>query len=337
MNLNAEAAVNHFAKHRQLADLVLIYGAEPLLNIEALEAWRDRGKRDGYTERQRIDLSNDNDWRQILIEIDSPSLFAPKRLLELHNDGKKPSKIASDTLQAIAAKPLTNLKIALFAPHFDKIDKLAWYKKTFAGEALAIRSFNLFPSAFNKQIQQRLQQAQLALQPDALTRFLSYSQGNLIAAQQAIERLKIHPAGQQPISATTLDDLLTDLSQFSAFALSDAILQAKWQQAYTIAVRLAQEGNDENILITWLLQRDMSLLLQLLNSPAAQHPSIYKTFKIHGRYQQRNYQSAQQHHNYTSARALLKLSAHLDSITKGAQHGDYWLSLRQYLLLYIEH
>ena len=48
--------------------------------------------------------------------------------------------------------------------------------------------------------------------------------------------------------------------------------------------------------------------------------------------QQRRYQAALGKHPPRALRLQLRLAAKLDRITKGAEHGDYWQTLKQHLL-----
>lgn len=333
MNLKAPASIAYLQKN-PLPNITLIYGEEPLLNLEALEAVRQRAKNDHYTERQRITLQSANDWAKLPSQTDNLSLFAQKRLIELHCEDKKPNKTAETALLTLNNQPSAHHKIVLFAPNFSKIEQSAWYKTLFQHN-LAIRSFTLFASDFNQQIDQRLKTAHLRLTSQARERLIAYCQNNLLAAKQAIERLSIHPQHEQIIDDTLLQNLLSDVSQFSTFALTDAILASNWLQAYKIAHKLAEENNQEHTLITWLIQRDMSLILQLIAQPQ-DHTTLYKNYNISS-FQQKRYILALKHYTPTIAQTTLTLADKLDRITKGAEHGHYWLTLKQYLLLRAQH
>ena len=99
MNLAAPDAPRHLKQH-PLPAITLIHGSEALLNSEALDAARARATADGYDERQR--LYGDSRIDSLIQELETPSLFAPKRLLELHLDAKKTDKATSDTLRRLA-------------------------------------------------------------------------------------------------------------------------------------------------------------------------------------------------------------------------------------------
>ena len=319
MNLAAQDTA-HYLKQHPLPAVTLIYGSEALLNSEALDAARARALADGYDERQR--LYGDSRIDSLIQELETPSLFAPKRLLELHLDAKKTDKATSDTLRRLAELRLENSRLIIFAPNLDKPHTTAWYKALFSQGNLAIASAALYPPQFAKQIAQRLQAAKL---------LVANCQGNLFAAKQAIERLTIHPQAQNIIDDTLLTELLDDFSQFNTFALSDAILGADWPKAHRIAARLQAENPRDTTLITWLLQRDASLLIGLHNEAQNSHGALYKQYNIYDS-QQRRYQTALAKHPPGALRLQLRLAAKLDRITKGVEPGDYWQTLKQHLI-----
>ena len=328
MNLAAQDTAHHFKQH-PLPAVTLIYGSEALLNAEALDAARARALADGYHERQR--LYGDSRTAFLINELETPSLFAPKRLLELHLDGKKADKTTADTLRQLAELRLENSRLIIFAPNLEKPHTAAWYKALFSQGNLAIASQALQPPQFAKQIAQRLQSAKLRLTEAAYELLLANCQGNLFAAKQAIERLTIHPQAENIIDDTLLTELLDDFSQFNTFALSDAILAADWHKAWRIAARLQAENPRDTTLITWLIQRDATLLIGLNNQPQGEHGALYRQYNIYDS-QQRRYHNALQKHGQAALRTLLRLAAKLDRITKGAEHGDYWQTLKQHLL-----
>lgn len=329
MNLAAQDTAHHLKAH-PLPAISLIYGSEALLNAEALDALRARATADGFSERQR--LYGDTRIDTLIAELETPSLFAPRRLLELYLDQKKADKATADTLTRLADLPLDNTRLIIYAPNLEKPHTTAWYKALFSKGNLAIASQALYPEQFAKQIRARLNAAKLRLTEAAYELLLSNCQGNLFAAKQAIERLTIHPQAHNIIDETLLTELLDDFSQFNTFALSDAILGADWLNAWRIAARLEAENPRDTTLVTWLIQRDMSVLIGLANLNPGERSAHYQQYNIFAG-QQRRYQAALGKHSRAAQRTLLKLAARLDRITKGAEHGDYWHTLKQHLIL----
>ena len=92
MNLAAQDTAHHLKAH-PLPAISLIYGSEALLNAEALDALRARATADGFSERQR--LYGDTRIDTLIAELETPSLFAPRRLLELYRTPPRGTKRCS--------------------------------------------------------------------------------------------------------------------------------------------------------------------------------------------------------------------------------------------------
>lgn len=328
MNISAEHAVHHFRQH-SLPAVTLISGAEELLNLEALEAARDRALKDGYYERQRL---NHEQIPTLINELNSPSLFAPKRLIELHIEGKELSKNNAEMIAHVAELLLEHSRLIIFAPQLSKPHRFAWYKKLFTQGNLTLTSVTLYPDAFAQNIIQRLNQAGVRLTELAYERLLENCRGNLFAAKQAIQRLSIHPAAKKIIDEIILGELLDDFSHFNVFALSDAILTADWLKAYRIAEKLEAQAPKETTLLTTLIQKDATLLLNLQTGDKKYYADCFKQYNIR-KNQQWRYLNALKRHNNNVLRTTLRLAAKLDRIDKGDEYGNYWLTLTQYLLL----
>lgn len=332
MPLAADKAPAYFANN-QLPGITLIHGDEPLLVQEALDAARNRAKADGFSERKRIDLNRDAIWKTLINEIDTPSLFAPKRLIELHVEDGKLRRIASEVLQKIAAsEPMSQTRLLIHAPNLQRPQSAAWFKALIRAKCLDIRSYPLDQQAFEEQINRRLLAAHLRLNNRAYEQLISYVEGNLLAAAQAIERLSQRPDHDNILRAADLRETLSDLSRFGNADFRRTLLQMHWLNAYRIAGKIAAEDGAQISLITWQLDRDASLLLQLKTSAASRWQELFTAYRVYSR-EQRNYENALAHFSPGTLKSLLELAAKLDRIRKGAEPGDPWLTLRQYLLL----
>ncbi|SUO93541.1 DNA polymerase III subunit delta [Suttonella ornithocola] len=324
--------IAHYLENRSLPNLSLIYGSEPLLNQEALDILRQKAKQEGYLERQRLEISRHADWQILITELESPSLFSPNRLIEAHSQIKKADNHAAKQLVKIATLPFSKIKLILHFPRLDKPQKTEWYKSLIRSGMLEIISTNLSPQAYEQQIQHRLSTAQLRLTQSAFDTFLDYHEGNLLAAQQSIDRLKYSQEHTDILDKTIIERLLDDFSRLTIYGFKNALFNADWLTAYRIAEKIEQEDKYQITLINWHLMRDMHILLQLASRTKQEYADIFKTANIYSR-QQKHYLYALNRLRPGVISSTLKLAAKLDRINKGAEPGDPWLTLKQYCLL----
>lgn len=327
MNVKPEDLARHFA-HHALPHITLISGSETVLNLESLDAARARARADGYEERQRFDTGAGFKWQDVLTESRSLSLFAARRILEVHGEDKKLDKKSAEVLSDIAAHEDPNLRILLHLPALEKPHEQSWFKACFAAGNLTVLSKTLYPQDFAKQIDRRLHDRNIELTAAARERLLDYCQGNLLAAKQAVERLAVR--AQNPVHEEDLLALLADAALFSAFAFMDVLWRGNWLEAWRIAGKLQAEDGRRIILLASLLARDASLLIQLHNAPH-EAENLFRTFRVFA--QKPQYLAAQKRFPPAALRTLLRLAARLDRLAKGVDKGDPWLVLRQFLLL----
>lgn len=330
MKIDADQSVAHFAR-RPLPCVTLITGAEIVLNQESLDAARARARADGYAERLRFDTDGAFEWKDVLAESQSPSLFAPRRVIEVHGTDKRIDKKSLAVFETLLRQCDDNLRVLLYLPELEKPDKQAWFKEGFAGDNLAVISKELYIQDLTRQIDHRLQQADLVLTPSARELLITYCQGNLASAKQAIARLQIGTRTQGAVDEAALLSTLSDAAMFNVFGFTDALWRGQWLAAWRIAGKLEEEDRTQIILLAWLLVRDASVLLHLHAAPH-NADAVFSVFRIYGN-QKRSYYAAQKRFPPALVRTLLKLSAKLERLAKGVDKGDPWPLLRQFLLL----
>lgn len=318
-----------------LPTVVLIHGDEPQLNLEALDVVRERAKALGFLERT-VYFSDEFSWASLLAECQSVSLFASQRVLEFHLTDDKLNKAATEILNTLSQSQSRDTMVIIFAYELDKPDNLAYYKALCANQ-LVIASKKLYPKAFRDQLQQRLKVANLQLSAEAFHAFYACYEGNLVAAEQAIRRLKALPKPAKRFDVAELSPLLSDNAQLNVFGLAEAFLLAQWQRALSMSQHFARDPSNDSkhklpMLLNAQLHKDATLLLSLqANQSPEHHQTLFQQYKIPN-FKQRLYFDALDKHSIANLRAMLKLTARLDLGLKGGAVGDYWHQLCQYLL-----
>ncbi|MNP22449.1 DNA polymerase III subunit delta [compost metagenome] len=110
-------------------------------------------------------------------------------------------------------------------------------------------------------INQRLQQAGLSAQRDAVDLIAARVEGNLLAAAQEIEKLKLLAEGSQ-ITVETVQAAVADSARFDVFGLVDAILNGEAAHALRMLEGLRGEGVEPPVIL-WALARELRQLAGL--------------------------------------------------------------------------
>jgi DNA polymerase-3 subunit delta len=250
--------LHQLAAHLQqpLAPLYVIAGDEPLLVQESLDALRGAARKQGYTERQTFDADKAFDWSALTQAAASLSLFASRRVIEVNLLGGGPGDGAA-TLKELAAAPQPDTVIVLIAGALEwKTRQAAWYAAIEnAGASLYIEAIK--PDQLPQWIGGRVKAAGLTASSGAIELLAHRTEGNLLAAQQDIEKLKLlYPGGT--IDEEQVRAAVADSARFDAFDLTDKVLLGDAAGAVRSLARLREEGAELPALVgawAWMLRQ----------------------------------------------------------------------------------
>ncbi|ASP38643.1 DNA polymerase III subunit delta [Bacterioplanes sanyensis] len=321
MKLRQDQLQEHLKKG--LAACYLVSGDDPLLLMEACDAIRAAARQQGIEERELFHAEAGFDWATLRDEANAMSLFASRRVLEVRISNGKPSDKGT-TLQALAEHPNPDNLLLVVMPRLDaKAQRTGWFKALDkAGVFLPI--WPIERSQYNGWLQRRLHSAGLHAEPAALAALAQQTEGNLLAAVQEIEKLRL--LGESNISEELINDAIGDSSRFDAFGLADACLQGDLAHSSRMLSHLHSEGVDA-ILILGALNRKIRQLIALHGLSGQQLSAAFKQQNIWPR-QQTPYKKALQRLSMTQLYDALRLSEKTDSAIKGS--GDNpWLLLSE--------
>lgn len=237
-----------------------ISGDEPLLVEEALHDLRQQARSLGYT-REIFHIDHHFDWDQFSAQCQSLSLFSDKQFIEcrlkqpkLSDDGKKALGEYLDTKPEGVCVVITSDKLD------SSMQKTQWFKKLSADIKL-VPIWPLQAAAFRQWLQTRCKQANVQLQADALEYLAVQTEGNLLAAKQAIERISLL-ADNTALSLERLRELQHNASLYDLFDLVDCALSGDAAKTVHIFHQLIAQDTAP-ILMLWALHREITQLLAM--------------------------------------------------------------------------
>lgn len=262
MRLKIQDLSTHLQKG--LAPFYFIVGEEPQQQLEALKKIRIKAHAEGYPACERYDISPQFDWESFKNELGALSLFSEKRFIEARLTGNI-GKLGARVIVEIANHlPLQTLLV--FSS--DKLDaavaKSAWFT------AIERLCMTLWPRSLNRQellsyITKRAKEEGLHLKEEAIHTLVERTEGNLLATEQALEKLCLYTTSEhitKAISAAAIIDITSVDTQFSLFDLVDAALLGEVFRTKQIFNRLISEGV-EPILILWAITREVRTIIPL--------------------------------------------------------------------------
>lgn len=239
MRLNPSQVPAHLAKG--LAPLYVVAGDELLLVQEALDAIRAAARKAGYGERQVLDVDRFFNWQSLLDECASLSLFSARRLIEVNLPTGSPGVEGGKVLRQIAESPPPDVLFILQCGPIDwRSRSSAWYTALEQAGA-AVYAEAVKGAAFDAWLAARARSAGVAIDADGLRLLAERTEGNLLAAAQDLEKLKLLYPGET-LDAARLGGAVADSARFEAFDLNDRMLEGDAAGAVRSLERLREEG-----------------------------------------------------------------------------------------------
>lgn len=318
-------------KHLQgsLAPVYVVSGDEPLLCQEACDAIRSACRQQGFSERQVFNADNQFDWGHLLQAGASLSLFAEKRVLELRIPSGKLSDKGAALLEYLA-RPAEDTLLLISLPKLDgSTQKSKWAKALIEGSNCQfLQIWPVDAAQLPQWIRQRLSQAGLNASAEAVDMISMRVEGNLLAAAQEIEKLKLLAENGQ-VDLSTVQASVADSARFDVFGLTDAALNGEASHALRMLEGLRGEGVESPVIL-WALAREVRLLASLAQQYAQGIP-LEKAFSAARPpvWDKRRplVSKALQRHSANNWAKLLMDAQQIDAQIKGQAEGDPWRGL----------
>ena len=329
MKLRPEQLNYHLAK--TLAPCYLVAGDEQLLVNEACTAIRLAATTAGYSERLRYFVDSGFNWSAFQSSIQNFPLFAEQQLLELSLDNGKLDEEGRETLAAYLKKPAPDKLLLIRSPKLDaSTAKAAWYK-TFEEVGVVVVIYPLTREQLPNWIKQRLLQAGIKATQEMAELLTEKVEGNLLAAGQEIEKLKLL-VGEGELDLETLLAAVGDSSRFDVYQLIDTAMRGEAAKAMHILDHLQAEGLEAPIVL-WALAREIRALAGI-KLAMDKGQNIGSAISSTGVWEKRKplVQMSLQRKPLIHWSLLLRKAAAIDLSIKGVGPGSSWDGLRELTL-----
>ena len=328
MRLNAPQLAGHLEK--SLAALYLVTGDEPLLVQEACDQIRAKAREQGYAERKVYHADNQLDWSEVAEEANALSLFAERKRLEITLPNGRIGN-GKNFVEQFVQNPVDGVVVLLISSRLDAAELRKKWVKTAQERAIHVQIWPVDPGQFPGWLLHRAKERGLRLTEGAQTLLVERVEGNLLVANQELDRLKlVAPDGL--VDETLIESSVLDSSRFTAFAFAEALLKGDVVHGQKMLSVLEQEGHNALGIIA-VVNRDLKQLLALSQARAqGQQPAMFfKAQRINQRQQQQALTQASQRLRTAQVELLLGHCSLIDRAAKGAAADSPWLLLRNLL------
>ncbi|KEQ19267.1 DNA polymerase III subunit delta [Endozoicomonas numazuensis] len=316
---------------RQLSSVYIVSGDEPLQVSECCDQIRQQARKQGFTERHVYHVDNSFDWGDFLAAANSLSLFAEKQILEIRMPNGKPGDSGRKAFQEYLKHLSPDNLLLIITDRLDNASQKAKWFKALDQEGLFIPIWPIEHDKLPGWIARRLKSQGFEASQDALSLLCERIEGNLLAASQEIEKLKLL-ANDKKIEVETVREAVSDSARYDVFQLADASLNGDPKSVVRVLGGLKSEGIEPPIVL-WALAREVRLLSHLsrLKSRNVPPDAAYdQAAKTHGmspfilKKRRGLLEKCIGRHSESDFRQMLVHIGHIDKGIKGLEKLNSW-------------
>ncbi|MBD2858727.1 DNA polymerase III subunit delta [Spongiibacter sp. KMU-158] len=314
MRLQAEKLKSHLSN--SLLPAYLVSGDELLLVQECCDAIRRTCRDNDILEHDILEVDRYFDWNQLLEAGQNLSLFGDRKLIELRLGGAKMDQKSSAALQQYLELSDGSNILLISCERMDKRSMSSKWVKAVDEIGGVIQVWPVERRHLGGWINQRLKENGLSADREACELLADRVEGNLLAANQEIQKLKVL-LGEQHINAEMVARAVSSNARYDIFKLIDAALAGKSGDALTMYHSLIAEGNEE-IAMLGAISRELRNLYQCAWQ-IEQGNGIERVLDNARVWDNRKalYKAALRRFNSQRLTTLLKKATHIDAAQKG--------------------
>jgi DNA polymerase III subunit delta len=255
MKLTLESLPAQLAE--RLLPAYLVCGDEPLRVGEATDLIRARARAAGFSEREVFFIERASSiWEEVQRSAQSLSLFASRRMVEVRLPTGKAGVSGGQALQRLITAAGDDLLLLIVSGKLERETQGAAWVRVLQERGAWLPIWPIERARLPQWLRQRARNAQLTLGEDAAAMLAERCEGNLLAAQQEIDKLSLLLPRGAAVSAADVAASSADSARFDVFQLGEAVRHADAARSLRILAGLQSEGT-EPVLVLWALLREM--------------------------------------------------------------------------------
>jgi DNA polymerase-3 subunit delta len=283
-------------------------------------------RQQGFLERDVIHASGRFDWSALDEAGGTQSLFASKRLIDLRLPSGKPGRDGARALTDWLERSDPDLLLMVSCDQWDASSRKAKWAGALEKAGTRVDIWPVKPGEMPGWIRRRMQAA--GLQPDqgAVMLLAQRLEGNLLAAQQEIDKLVLLK-GQGAVTEEEVLQAVVDSARFDAFLLVERVFEGDLADGLRVVSGLRRTGMPLQLVVGALL-RDLRILeaFSLAVSSGQNEAAAFRQLNV-WRSRQKPLQAAARRIDQRRLFNAFTRLALIDRQGKGQAPGNPWHSL----------
>ena len=322
----------------KLEPVTLLAGSEPLLVRDWLDATRADLQASGFLDIQHLHAEGSFDWNELLAEGDMMSLFSERKCRIVSLPSGKPGQQGARVIQQLCDTAEDSCCYIFVVPALDRQSRNSAWCKAIGAKGRIVEIESIAEGRLADWLLQRALEKDLQIDLPTAQFLAERTEGNLVAADQELEKLSVRFASERTLDFETVENSVAESARFSHFLLVDACLAGNSPRALRILRSLQAEGY-VTVQLRWALQQALQQLDQLyqarrdgsLGTRGWQRLGIWRS-------KQRLYEAAMSRIGEWRIERLLQNCATLDRLGKGQQESAFpdqdWRELESLVRLF---
>ncbi len=328
MRVNADQLSSQLS--RSLEPVYLVAGAEPLLVQECRDQIIESAQKQGFVERDVYPVEGRFDWSSIAVDSAAPSLFSAQKIVDIRLPADKPGKEGAKVLCDMSTSPDPDILLLVSCGQWSAASRKTKWASTLAKHGTLIEIWPVKPNELPNWIRNRMLKAGLDPDPDAVVLLSDLVEGNLLAAQQEIDKLLLLDQGSR-VTAQLIHQSVANSARFDSFRLVECGLLGRLDECLRVATGL-QRMNTPIQVVVGALYRELSLAgtVRAALRSGENESSVFRKFNIWPARQGPMQAAVRRLSNYNLDDSFRSLGL-IDRQSKGRAAGDPWQTLDRLL------
>tara|TARA_Y100000817_G_C16861612_1_gene546006 strand:+ start:923 stop:1954 length:1032 start_codon:yes stop_codon:yes gene_type:complete len=322
MRLRPEQLKTHLERSGKMP-VYFVSGDEPLQKLESIDLIRNHYQKQGYDERIIFEVNKSFDWNQINGASSNLSLFSNNKIIELRMVAPKPGRQGGIFLQQYVENENNDTVLIISSDKIDKGTQNNKWVKAIDKAGLMIQVWPIGPAQLPGWIQARMQNRQKKITHDAARLIAERVEGNLLAAQQEIEKLLLL-IEKDRIDIEDIMGAVADSSRYNVFDMLESAFVGNIDRTLLMLNGLKNEGTEPLLLfgaLMWEYRRLCSIAYEY--EAGTQLENIFRSYRIWDQ-KKRPITSVLKRHTSKSLDRLLNYCAVIDKTLKSGQRDRAW-------------
>ena len=315
---------------KSLAPVYLLAGAEPLLVQECRDQVIQAAQQQEFAERTVHDAGGRFDWGVLAEDTAALSLFSSRKIVDVRLPTGRPGREGSAALIEMAQARDPDILLIVSCGKWDGSLRKSKWATELARAGVLVEIWPIRPQQLPQWIRGRMMKAGLDPEPEAIAILADLVEGNLLAAQQEINKLVLLEQGGR-VTAQDVTRAVANSSRFDAFRLVECALQGQLGECLRVAAGL-QRTNVAIQMVSGALYSELTLAdtVRAALASGQSESSAFGKLRVWQARQGPIRQATRRLSAYDFGEAFRALSL-IDRQSKGRGAGDPWQTLDRLL------